>query len=250
MAIGLSADTHYARRSSIPSGGTGTLSDGAFANCFVGVWLYRPNTVTDALSRAGGIIHFQAGARECQFGFDNAGSVLADISLSVTFNSGGGTGAVQSFTGYAGNSFLDEWIYYFFCEDGTSQHVGYIRYGDLGSSITDSISRTNDNAGSQYINTLTIGNISGSSAVVAGHYAYARAIYGAKGLSDVMAYAQSNAPITGDWGFWPLADNSDTGDDSGNAYDLTFSTGLTSETSPSIGGTGGANDALIVIRMA
>ena len=35
---------------------------------------------------------------------------------------------------------------------------------------------------------------------------------------------------------WPLADNTDTGDDSGNGYDLTFGGTLTTETGPSLGG--------------
>lgn len=34
---------------------------------------------------------------------------------------------------------------------------------------------------------------------------------------------------------WPLANNTDTGDDSGNGYDLTFGGTLTSETSPDLG---------------
>jgi hypothetical protein len=35
---------------------------------------------------------------------------------------------------------------------------------------------------------------------------------------------------------WPLANNTDNGDDSGNGYDLTFGGTLTTETGPSIGG--------------
>ena len=65
MGVGTNADTDYLRRSSIPSGGAGTLSDGAFKNCFVGVWLYRDSAVaTYGLTAEGSIIHFQAGARE------------------------------------------------------------------------------------------------------------------------------------------------------------------------------------------
>lgn len=44
MGVGLDADTEYLRRSGIPSGGAGTLSDGGFTNCFVGIWLYRPSS--------------------------------------------------------------------------------------------------------------------------------------------------------------------------------------------------------------
>lgn len=235
MAIGLDADTEYARRSSIPSGGAGTLSGGGFSDFFAGVWLYRPSsTATYALTAGGSIIDGQAGARQIALGFNSAGSALADLNLQVTFNSGGGTGAVQTFSGHAGTSFLDEWVYYFFYENSSNNQVaGYILLSDLTTATT--ISRANDNAGSQYVNTLTFGNVDGSGAVVLGHYAYARAVNSSSlTASNVLTYAGSSVTESGDWGFWPLADNADTGDDSGNGRSLTFSSGLTSESDPNL----------------
>lgn len=239
MAIGLNADTEYARRSSIPSGGAGTLSDGGFKNTFQGVWLYRPSgTATYALTAEGAIIHCQAGAREVVLGFNSAGAALADLNLQIVYNSGGGTGTPYLFTGHAGDDFLDEWVYYFILDNSTSgQIAGYI---PLSTLTAVSQARTNDNAGSQYINTLTFGNTSSGNAVVLGHYAYARAQYGTGiTVADAEAYAASDAADAGDWGFWPLADNADTGDDSGNSRTLTFNGTLTSETSPTLGGGGG-----------
>lgn len=237
MGVGLDADTEYLRRSSIPSGGAGTLSDGGFTNCFVGVWLYRPSSGNSyALTSDGGIIHFQSGAREVKLGFENTfgAGTAADPLLNIVFNSGGGAGSDQDFTGA---NFLDEWVYYFILENATDGQVaGYILLSDL-NNIADSITRANDNAGSQYINTLTFGNTSGGSQVTMGWYAYGRAVY-ASGLTtaDVLAYAASDTPDAGDWGFWPIVDNADTGDDSGNSRDLTFNGTLTSESSPTLGG--------------
>lgn len=234
MGARIDADTEYLRRSSIPSGGAGTLSDGAFANTFAGVWLYRDSAGQSyGTTSEGSIIHYQAGARECKIGFDNTfgSGTAADPLLQVLFNSGGGTGAVQTF---AGANFLDEWVYYFFFEDGTNQVAGYIRLSDLNTAVT--ITRANDNAGSQYVNTLTFGNASGGGFCTGGTYAYARARYGSGiTIAQVKAWAASSLPDS-DWGFWPIADNTDTGDNSGNARDLTFSSGLDTGDSPSLAG--------------
>lgn len=235
MAVGLDQDTEGAYRASIPSGGAGTLTDGAFANFFVGVWVYRPSsTATYANTAGGAIIDLQGGARLISLGFNSVGGTLADIDLQATLNSDGS--GVQLFATHAGNDYLDEWVYYFILENSTSGHIaGYILLSDL-ASVADSITRANDNAGSQYANTLTFGNVAALSACVLGHYAYGRAVYGT-GLTttDALAYAASSAPDAGDWGFWPLADNADTGDDSGNSRTLTFAGTLTSESDPSLG---------------
>lgn len=236
MAVGTDASGDYLRRSSIPSGGAGTLSGGGFSDFFAGIWVYRDSTeVTYSNTTGGGIVHGQAGAREVEIGFNSAGAALADLSLQVVFNSGGGTGAVQTFGSHTGASFLDEWVYYFFYENSAnSQVAGYILLSDLNTAVT--ITRANDNAGSQYVNTLTFGSTSGTYDVC-GHYAYGRARNSSSiTASDILTWAASDATISGDWGFWPLADNTDTGDDSGNARDLTFGGTLTSETSPTLGG--------------
>jgi len=235
MAFGTDSDSEYARRGSIPSGGAGTLSEGGFSDCFVGKWVYRDSGVaTYATTAEGAIIHFQAGAREMKLGYDgNFGAgTAADPRLQVIFNSGGGTGATQTFTSA---NFLDEWVYYFIYENASNDQVaGYIRLADLNTAVT--ISRANDNAGSQYINTLTFANDdAGTSIGVAGHYAFGRArAQNNISASNVLAWAASDATASGDWGFWPCADNTDTGDDSGNGRDLTFSAGLTSESSPTL----------------
>lgn len=235
MAIGLDLNTEYAERAAIPSGGAGTLSEGGFADFFAGVWLYRPSaTATRLLTADAPVISCQASARNVIMGFNGTGSLLADCNLQITYNSGGGVGSPFVFTGYAGNSFLDEWVYIFVYENSANSLVaGYIRLADLNTAVTNAY--VNDNATSQFVNTLTFGNGSGHTTGLLGYYAYARARASASiTAADVLTYASSDATISGDWGFWPLANNTDTGDTSGNARTLTFSTGLTSETSPTL----------------
>lgn len=235
MGIGIEADGRYARRTGIPSGGAGTLSGGGFSDFFAGVWVYRDSAVVTYANTAGGaIIHGLGAAREVLLGFDNVGAVLSDLSLWVQFNSGGGTLSDQTFAAHAGDDFLDQWMYYFFYENSADEHVaGYIALSDLNTAVT--ITRANDNAGSQYVNTLTFGSY-GTGSNACGHYAFGRAVNDA-GLvaADALAYAASDATISGDWGFWPLADNADTGDDSGNGRSLTFNGTITSEASPTLG---------------
>lgn len=233
MAIGIDADTEYAERAGIPSGGAGTLSAGGFADFFAGVWVYRPASTTYALTAAGSIIHCQAGAREVIVGFNSAGSNLVDLNLQIIYNSGGGTGTPFLFTGHTGADFLDEWVYYFIYEDASNNLVGgYILLSDLATAVTNSYA--NDNAGSQFVNSLTFGCDSAHGACVLGYYAFGRARDSAASAGNVLTYAASDATIAGDWGFWPLLDNTDTGDDSGNSRTLTFGGTLTTQTSPTL----------------
>lgn len=244
MAIGIDADTEYAERSGIPSGGAGTLSQGGFSDFFAGVWVYRPASTTYALSAAGSIIHCQADAREVIVGFNSAGANLADLNLQIIYNSGGGTGTPFLFTGHTGSSFLDEWVYYFIYEDASNNLVGgYILLSDLATAVTNSYA--NDNAGSQYVNSLTFGCDAGHANAVLGYYAYGRARDSAASPANVLTYAASDATIAGDWGFWEMGSNSDTADTSGNGRTLTFGGTLTSETSPTLGGGGAAVAVLL-----
>lgn len=233
MGVGLDQASESMQRTGIPSGGAGTLSGGGFSDFFVGVWGYRPSArATVALTANSAIIFCESAVRVINLGFNNAGSTLADKQLEVTFNSSGGTGAVQQFAGYNGDDFLDQWVYYFYYENSSNEQVaGYILLSDLNTAYT--ITRANDNAGSQYINGLYFGGNLGID------FAYARARNQNNiTASDVLAWAASSAPASGDWGFWPLADNTDTGDDSGNGRTLTFNGTLSSESSPTLGGGG------------
>ena len=224
MSVVLNLDTEAIQITGIASGGAGTLSDGGFKNCFTGIWVYRESaTSTFALTNGASIIHYQSAAREVSLGFNSVGTTLADLNLQMIYNSGGGAGTPVLFTGHPGNAYLDEWVYYFIAENPTDgQIAGYIRAADLATAIT--LSRANDNATSQYINTLTFGNFSGNTAVVAGRYAYGRAAYDPTNgfnVADALAFAASAVP-TGDWGFWRLANNTDTADTSGNGRTITF----------------------------
>lgn len=231
MPVLLDADTEYLRRASIPSGGTGTLTDGGFKNFLMGVWCRRPTEGEGnsfALSSEGRFLHGQAGAREVFIGLDNnfGAGTAHDPRLLVTFNSGGGTGATQTFSTKPS---LGEWAYYFFMDNTEGQHAGYLTQTDPRLVV---ITRANDNATSQYVNTLTIGNNNGGTTVAMGAYAYARAVY-RTGLSldDVVRYAMSTRPMPGDWGFWRLGHNTDTADYAGWDRNLTFTGTLESAAS-------------------
>jgi len=227
MAVGINADADYIERASIPSGGAGTLTEGAFTDFFVGVWAYRPSSGnTYGTTASGFVIHGQAGAREIGIYYNGAGSTLDDPQLTVMWDSGGGSGT----TIFSDQPPRDAWIYYCIMSDGSTMTAAW---RELGSDTWHSHTAANSNAGSQYINTLTFGNINTTQCVM-GNYAYARAVDATKSLSEALAYSKSDVTETGDWGFWPLADNSDTGDDSGNGRTLTFGGTLTSESSPTL----------------
>lgn len=242
MGIGINDAGDSAQRGSIPSGGAGSLSGAAFSDFLASVWVYRASAdVTYANTAGGAIIHCASGAREIVLGFDSAGSVLSDLSLRMIFNSGGGAGTPYFFPAHNGASFLDEWVNYFILASGGStgtQRAGYVRLADLANPVVQS--RTNDNAGSQYVNTLTFGNTSANNSRVTGDYAYARAVNSATlTVADAISRANNPATVAGDWGFWPFDNNTDNVDDSGNSRNLTFNGTLTTEASPTLGGGGG-----------
>lgn len=234
MAIGFDTDTDYAERTGIPDGGAGTLTLGGFASFFVGVWNYRPSSGNSyAGTSEGYLIGMLSGAREMKLGYNNnfgAGGA-SDPLLQVIFNSGGGTLSAQTF---AGANFLNEWVYYFLLADATNQTAGYIRLSDLATATT--IVRANDNAGSQYTNTLTLGSRAVHDATVFGHYAYGRARDSNTTVANALTYAASNASIGGDWGFWDFDNNADGADTSGNGRTMTLAGTITTETSPTLSG--------------
>lgn len=238
MGAGINDAGDSLQRGGIPSGGAGTLSGAGFADFYAGVWVYRPSaSVTYANTAGGAIVHCNGGARSLTLGFDSAGSALSDLSLRMIFNSGGGAGTPYFFPAHAGDDYLDEWVHYFILQSGGltgSQRAGYIPLADLANPVVQL--RTNDNAGSQYVNTLTFGNVAANNARCTGHYAFARAVASASlAVSDVQSLCNNPATVAGDWGFWPIADNTDTGDDSGNSRSLTFNGTITSEASPTLG---------------
>lgn len=234
MAVGLNADADILGYGPIPAGGAGSLSGGAFSSFFVGGWVYRPSVGNSAaLTSEGYMFGGLSSAREIKVGFDNtfgAGDATGPL-LHIIFNAAGGTGATPTLPGA---NIFDEWVYYFFCADAANQYAGYIRWADLGNVITASLTRANDNAGSQFITNVGIGNYAGGGFVVMGNYAYWRARDGNHNLSNVMAFAQSDAPIAGDWAFWALPSASDLTDSSGNGRHLGSAGTLTTEASPVI----------------
>lgn len=246
MAISFNTDGEYARRSSIPSGGAGTLTDGAFTNSGAGVWCYVPGAAagnTYGGVAGGKIIHLKSSAREVTLAFDNTfGSGTADDPLlQVIFDSGVGS------TAFSSQPPRDTWCYFVLLDNSTDGQIAAWR--ELGSDTWNSEVLANSNAGSQYTNTLTFGSSdAGGVDTLYGRFAYARARYATgQTLANWLTYSKSDVTASGDWGFWPMVDNADTGDDSGNARDLTFN-GAATETSPTLDGASGGNAARAMLH--
>lgn len=225
MAVGLDADTDYLTRTGVPSGGAGTLSDGGFNNfAFMGLF-YRPSSgPTNATMSLGALVHMKSSARELLLGFDN--------------NFGAGTAADPNFR-MLGDGFndlfatqppFDAWIEWYIKDNADTLEAGW---RELGDTVWDTVSRSNPNAGSQYINTIYIGSNDGTN-VAYGHHAYVRAVYGGLTQGQIEALLASDQPDAGDWAFWELPDNTDLTDSSGNGRDLTAGGTLTSESSPNL----------------
>lgn len=228
MAVGLNADGDYLQRLSIPSGGAGTLTGGSFANFFVGGWVYFPSSGNSYGATAGGaVFRGNSGARVVGIIKNSVGSAYNDPQMQALWDSGGGSGTET----FVDQPPFDTWLYFYFTTDGSNMTAAW---RELGNDTWHSETAANSNAGSQYLNQLYIGS-SDTAEVLMGHYAYWRAVAAVKTAAEALAYSKSDVTAAGDWGFWPLANNTDTGDDSGNGYDLTFSGTLTSETSPTLG---------------
>lgn len=237
MAVGLDVDGDYMSRTGIPSGGAGTLTNGAFADFFVGIWAYFPSAGNSYVATAGGnVLHGVSGAREIYTGKNNVGSLYTDPQLIAMWDSGGPTQ-----TSFTVQPAFDVWQYFYYTADATNMTSAW---RTLGSDTWNSHTNANTNAGSQYINNLYFGS-QGITQVLFGRYAYARAVAAAKTAAQALTYSKSSVTETGDWGFWPLDNNTDTADDSGNARTLTFGGTLTSETSPTLDGGPPANTASV-----
>ena len=226
MAVGISSDGDYIHRASIPSGTAGTLTAGAFADFFFGVWCYFPSAGNSHGATANGsVFNGVSAAREIRLGKDSQGATYDGPQTIIVWESG-----TPDESSFSAEPPFDTWVYIYFTADATDETAGW---RSLGSDTWTTATFANNNAGSQYINDLYVGSTATSQALF-GHYAYARAVGAVKTTSEALAYSKSSVTETGDWGFWPLADNTDTGDDSGNGYDFTFGGTLTSETSPTL----------------
>lgn len=228
MAVGLDTDGDYLARTGIPSGGAGTLTNGAFADFFFGVWCYWPSSGNSHGATANGcVMNGVAGAREIALRKDGTGTVYTDPQFQAIWESGG-----PAQTTFVSQPPFDTWVYAFITADASNMTAGW---RELGSTTWHTETAANTNAGSQYINGLYIGSAS-TTQVLFGYYAYARAVAAVKTTSEALTYSQSAVTASGDWGFWPLDDNTDTVDDSGNGRDLTFGGSITTQTSPTLDG--------------
>ena len=222
-AVGLNADGEYIVRTGITSGDLGV---GGFQDLTVMGWYYRPSTATYTTMAGSAIVNIRAGARDINFGFDSTGVNVADPVLQII---NAGDGWDLNFAGGDQPPF-DEWVFY-----AVSDTAGTItaRWRTLSNATWHTVSGANTSAGSQFANDVYIGS-EATTQVAEGHYAFWRAIDDGKTEAEIDAYVMTTAAQAGDFWFWPLANNTDTSDGTGNGRTATLTGTLTSETDPAI----------------
>lgn len=172
------------------------------------------------------------------FSLDDADTEYLQVALDNTSPTRNLT--ISSSTLGAGGAFgsrpaNDTWFFWAISNKGPIANVGlqgYWTYLDPVSMVT----YDNDNASDFAANGLYLGN-DGYDDYGGVHLAHVRVWDVELSQSELEAEAASATPVrTANLrAYWPLANNTDTGDDSGNGYDLTFGGTLTSETSPTFG---------------
>lgn len=185
------------------------------------------------------------------FSLDDADTEYLQVALDDTSPTRKLT--ISSSTLGAGGAFAsrpanDTWFFWAISNKGPIASVGlqgYWTYLDPVSMVT----YDNDNASDFAATGLYLGN-DGYDDYGGVHLCHVRVWDVELTQTELEAEAASGTPVrTANLrAYWPLADNTDTGDDSGNGYNLTFGGTLTSETSPTFGGaTVSLNTALATV---
>jgi hypothetical protein len=240
--VGMDADTDWAHRA-VNIGQVGHTDFG------VGLWHYRTSagqsysTITEA-----GIVGVGHGSngREVFLGFNNRfdSGAITDPYLAI----GDSQTGLAAFDG-ADQPPFDTWFYI------------YLRGWDNGGTRTltaewstdcstwHSQSKANGVEGSVQAEQVLLGRRGvGDANTSNGWYAYLQ-VYGTDiGQSALRSACSKSASATSELGFWPLVDNTDTGDDSGNGNTITFNGTLSTEASPTLS-TSGCRLCLIMQQM-
>jgi hypothetical protein len=228
----MNADTDWAHRAT-------NIGSAGHAGVTIAGWCYRLSGIGySGMTEAAlfGIAHGSNG-RYLGLGFDNRfdSGAESDPYLAILNSQTGNS----PFAGGDQPPF-DEWFFAYmrtqtlaggdavFAEwstDGSTWHTETVANG-----IEDSVQAEQ----------VLIGRVGvGAANTVIGYYAYIHAYSSDIGETAARALFSASTPQNSPWAFWPLADNTDTGDDSGNSRTLTFNGSMTTETSPDLGGGGG-----------
>lgn len=135
---------------------------------------------------------------------------------------------------------LNTWVYLEISSPNTTGGTVTLRWVELDGSTVTSSTRTNNVESSVQGETIFLngGGANGFTGGLRAAYVRAYSTPSADDATFLTRAAQSTG--SGCYLWWPLADNTDTSDGSGNGRTCTFSGTLTTETSPTLGGGGGA----------
>lgn len=213
MAIGMNADTDWANRTT-DLGGVG------IANLTLAGWHYvTSGTVTD-YDAICGVSHASNG-RFIALMRDNA---FPSPHLSISDH--------VSETDFPSDPPVNTWVF-FIIRSGAAGGTITGEWSSLGSSTWITATHTNGVEGSVQGNQVLLGrSLVGEAQTSKGNYAYWHAYDSEIGETASRALKDKTTPQNSPWAFWPLDDNTDTGDDSGNGRTITFNGSMTSETSP------------------
>ena len=228
MAVGLNSDSDYLSRTGGPAS-TGLVTYTLWC------WVNRTSGVGYSAVTNGALISQEGNAgRYNSIKFDGRfdSGIEADPYLTIS-----DAGSAVQFAALSQPPF-DTWVFYVLTVSGTaSVKTITVEWSALGSSTWHT--QTHGAGGTE--NSITPANVLIGRVIVAdantcyGHYAYAGARAESMGETDRRALKTRTATASGDWAYWPLADNSDTLDTSGNSRTLTFNGTITTETSPDLG---------------
>jgi hypothetical protein len=227
----------------------------------------RFNSDTDWISRSvniggAGHVNFALGGWFYLEEYNDSGGILAaghsgnGRTLGVACNNAFPTPLVclgDSQTGFTSGNFanqppLNTWFYLEFSSPNTTGGTVTARWAEYGTTTVRSVTRTNGVEASVQaevvnVNRFQVGDANGFTGGM--RAAYVRG-YSSPTADDAtfLAHMADTAGV-GTPFFWPLANNTDTGDISGNGRTATFNGTLTTEDSPDLSGGGGGSTAHI-----
>lgn len=200
----------------------------------MGVWHYRPSGIGYAATQESailGVTHFSNG-RYQKAGFDNA--FVSGLETDARFcveSHGIRTAAAPPDDAMP----FDTWVYVLLRADATPGGTIYAEWSELGSGTWHSVSATNNVDVSALSEGVLIGRGEVATPQTAqGYYAYCHAYNSDIGQAAARALKDASTPQNSPWAFWPLANDTDTADTSGNGRTLSFSATFTTEASPSL----------------
>lgn len=225
MGVGLNADTDWLNR-------TTNLGDVGIADWTACGWYYRQSSLTYAQVSDSGIcaVSNSSNGRYVTLAFDNR------------FDDGSNDDPYLCVEDQIGNTPFaaldqppfDTWVF-FILRSGPAAGTLTAEWSALGSGTWKTQTRTNNVEVSVQGEQFLLGRkVVGTAETAHGNYAYWHVYDSEIGQGPSRALKDASTPQNSPWAFWPLADNTDTGDDSGNGRDLTFNGTITSETSPNL----------------